>query len=203
MTLLHVDSRSGAKPRRQRGGGERGGGCLLGRISLLSLQAFSPHVLHFSLAPAQCLPICDLSSMHPREHHLGWPCSSTTCPRSAGGRGAVMFKPMLVPRGTQPVWVCIWELTYVLTFAFPLWPGPCSPHLGPILGLPLPRRPHDLCAFNPMATDSMGHWVCGVPISRLVQATTCRRSKSVDSEVPTSSRRLTCGRSLEAFLIRS
>lgn len=134
----------------------QGRGSLLGRISLLSPQAFPPHTFHFSLAPAQCLPICDPSSRHPKEQHLGWP-----CPRSAGGREAVLFKPMLVPRGTQPGWVCSWEITHVLTFAFPLWPGPCSPHLGPLLGLLLPRRPHDLCAFNLMATDSMGHWVCG------------------------------------------
>lgn len=39
-----------------------------------------------------------------------------------------------------------------------------------------------------------------VPISQPVQGTTCWRSKSVGSEVPTSSQSLTCGRSLEAFL---
>lgn len=121
-------SRSGAKPRGRR---------LLDRISLLSPQVFPLYAFHFSLAPAQCLPrplpICDPSSMHPREHHLGWPCSSATCPRSArrgelcysnpclcpdtfslagfAAGNSLISSPLLSPSGlclTHPIWALSW-----------------------------------------------------------------------------------------------
>lgn len=157
---------------------------------------------NFSLAPAQCLPICDPSSIHPRKHHLGWPCSSVTCPRSAGGGELCCSSPCLCPETFSQAGFAAGNSLISSTLPPPLACALLTPSGPP----PCPLPPGGFMTSTPTILWLQTLWVTGfvgVPISRLVQGTTCRRSKSVDSEVPTYSQRLTCERSFKAFLISS
>lgn len=95
----------------------------------------------------------------------------------------MLFKSTLVPEILNQVEVVAGSPPPNLFAPSPL-SVPYSVHLGPHLGLPLPRRPHDLCIYVPMATASMHH--CLGLLWCPFQGTICRRSKSVNPEVPNS-----------------
>lgn len=154
MGPCYEGSRSGAKLRC------RG---LLDRISLLSPQASPLHALHFSLVPVQCLPrplpICDPGSMNPREHHLGWPCSSATCPRSARGEELCSSSPCLCPEtfslagfvaDNSSLRPCFLPLACALLTASGPSPDLSSP----------PRKPHDLQSYGYRLNGSLGLGGC-------------------------------------------